>query len=106
MAVDNKGMQDWVADYNGEWMMVVSGAGDSGVAMMAAMVENGGGRQQRRWWTTRVADDDGGGWRLLAIRAADYDREGQEQMVREGGDSGVVMMAAVKMAAAKDSGGR
>jgi hypothetical protein len=34
-----------------------------------------------------------------------YDREGQVQAARDGRDSGVVMMAAVKMAAAEDSGG-
>jgi hypothetical protein len=35
-------------------------------------------------------------------RVADYDGEGQEQMAREGGDRGVVMMAV----AAEDGGGR
>ncbi len=59
--VDDKGMQDWVADYNGEGTTVASNAGDSGVAMMAARVEDGGGRQQWRQRTTTVADDDGGG---------------------------------------------
>jgi hypothetical protein len=45
VAVDNKGMQDWVVDYNGEGMMMACNAGDSGVAMMAVMVEDGGGRR-------------------------------------------------------------
>jgi hypothetical protein len=35
LVVDNKGTQDWVADYNGEGTMVARDAGDSGVAMMA-----------------------------------------------------------------------
>jgi hypothetical protein len=47
-----------------------------------------------------VADDDGSrDW------AANYDGEGRELVVRDGGDSGVAMMAATKMAAAEDSGG-
>ncbi len=45
-------------------------------------------------------DDDGS-----RDRAADYDGEGQERAVRDGGDSGVAMMAAAKMAAAEGSGG-
>jgi hypothetical protein len=57
-----------------------------------------GGRQRRR--TTTAADDDGSqNW------AADYDGEGRELAVRDGGDSRVAMMAAAKMAAAEDSGG-
>ncbi len=48
-----------------------------------------------------AANDDGS-----RDRAADYDGEGREQAARDGGDSGVAMMAATKMAAAKDSGGR
>jgi hypothetical protein len=48
-----------------------------------------------------VADDNG-----LQDLAADYDREGQEWVARDGGDSGVVMMAEAKMAAVVDSGGR
>ncbi len=47
-----------------------------------------------------VVDDDG-----LQDRVADYDREGQERAVRDGRDSGVVMMAAAKMAVAEDSSG-
>jgi hypothetical protein len=49
---------------------------------------------------TTAADDD-----CLKDRAADHDREGQERAVRDGGDSGVVLMAATKMAAVEDSGG-
>ncbi len=46
-----------------------------------------------------MADDEGSqDW------AAGYDREGRERAVRDGGDSGVAMMAAVKMVAAEDSG--
>ncbi len=37
--------------------------------------------------------------------AADYDGEGRERVARDGGDSGVAMMAAAKMAAAEDYGG-
>ncbi len=47
-----------------------------------------------------AADDDGS-----QDRAADYDGEGQERAVRDGGDSGVAMMAAAKMTAVEDSGG-
>jgi hypothetical protein len=43
-----------------------------------------------------VADDDN-----MHDWAADYDGEGQKRAVRDGGDSGVVMMAAV----AEDGGG-
>ncbi len=50
---------------------------------------------------TTVADDNG-----LQDWAADYDGEGQERAVRDGRDSRVSMMAAAKMAAAEDSGGR
>ncbi len=46
-------------------------------------------------------DDDG-----LQDHVADYDEEGREQAARYGGDSGVVMMAAAKMATAEDSDGR
>ncbi len=49
---------------------------------------------------TTAADDDGS-----RDRAADYDRGGRERAVRDGGDSGVAMVAAAKMAAAEDSGG-
>ncbi len=40
-----------------------------------------------------AADDD-----CLQDQAADYDKEGQEQVVRDGRDIGVVMMAAAKCA--------
>jgi hypothetical protein len=50
---------------------------------------------------TMVADDDG-----LQDLVADYDWEGREWAARDGRDSGVVMMAAAKMVAAEDSGGR
>jgi hypothetical protein len=47
-----------------------------------------------------AADDNGSqDW------SADYDGEGREWAARDGGDSGVAMMAAAKMAAAVDSGG-
>jgi hypothetical protein len=60
-ALDNKGTQDWVADYNGEGTTVSRDAGDSGVAMMAATVEDGCGKRRRRQRTKTVADNDGGG---------------------------------------------
>ncbi len=44
-AIDDKNMQDQVADYNGEGTKVASSNRDSGVVMMAATVEDGGGRQ-------------------------------------------------------------
>jgi hypothetical protein len=58
--VDDKGMQDWVADFNGEGTAMASNARDSGVAMMTAMVKDGGGRQQPQQRMTTVVDDDGG----------------------------------------------
>ncbi len=48
-----------------------------------------------------MAADDAG----LRDRAADYDGEGRERAVSNGGDSRVAMMAAAKMAAAEDSSG-
>ncbi len=39
--MDDEGTQDWVVDYNVEWMTVARDARDSGVAMMALMVEDG-----------------------------------------------------------------
>ncbi len=47
-----------------------------------------------------MADDNGS-----RDQAADNDGEGLEQAVRDGKDSRVAMMAAVKMAPAEDSGG-
>jgi hypothetical protein len=49
-----------------------------------------------------TAADDGGS---REDRAADYDGEGRERAVRDGGNSGVAMMAVAKMAAAEDSSG-
>jgi hypothetical protein len=45
VVVDDKDMQDRLADYKGEGTTVASDAVESGVVMMAAMVEDGGGRQ-------------------------------------------------------------
>jgi hypothetical protein len=56
--------------------------------MMAVAVEDGNG--------TIAVEDNG-----MQDRVTDYDGEGQEQAVREVGDSGVVIMAA----AAEDGGG-
>ncbi len=50
---------------------------------------------------TTAADDDG-----LQDWEADYDGEGRERVARDGKDSRVAMMAAAKMVAAEDSGGR
>ncbi len=73
---DNDGMQDWVADYDGEgWERVAIDGGDSGVAMMAAAAEDGGGKQQRQRWSTTAADDNG-----TQDRVADYNGEGQERV--------------------------
>jgi hypothetical protein len=47
-----------------------------------------------------AADDNG-----LQDWVADYDGEGRERAVRDGGDSRMAMMAAAKMAAVEDSGG-
>ncbi len=47
-----------------------------------------------------AADDDG-----LQDPAADYDGEGRERTVRDGRDSGAVMMAMATMVAAEDRGG-
>jgi hypothetical protein len=60
--------------------------------------DSNGGRQ--RWQTTTAADDDS-----LQDQAANYNGEGRERMVRDGGDSRVVIIAAAKMAAAEDSDG-
>ncbi len=46
-----------------------------------------------------AADDDG-----LQDWVAECDGEGQERAARDGGDSGVVMKAAAKMAATEHSG--
>jgi hypothetical protein len=64
--------------------------------MMAASVKNGSGGRQRQRQTTTAADDN-------CMWVADYDGEGQEQTIRDGGDIGVVMMAA---AAEDGCGGR
>ncbi len=65
------------------------------------MADNDGdGGQRQGWRTTTAADDDGS--RDCAV---DYDGEGRERAVSNGGDSGVAMMAAEKMVAAEDSGG-
>jgi hypothetical protein len=60
IAVEDNGMQDQAADYNGvgkEW--VVREGKDRGVAMMDAAAEGGGGGQRwQRWTTTAMAEDD------------------------------------------------
>ncbi len=94
---DDDDMQDWAVDCDGEGReRAVRDGGDSGVVMMAVAVEDscGGRRWGRR---TMIAVEDN----IMQDWAADYDGEGQEQAVREGGDSGVAMMAA----AAEDGGG-
>jgi hypothetical protein len=63
--------------------------------MMAVAVEDGGGGQQWGRRTMIAAEYNG-----MQDWAADYNRKGQEWVAREGGDSGVAMMAA----AAEDGG--
>jgi hypothetical protein len=97
MVADNDGTQDQAADYNREGQEWAARDGrDSGVAMMAATGEEGGGGQQQKRWTTTMADNNG-----IQDWAADYDREGRERAARDGGDSGVAMMAV----AVEDGGG-
>jgi hypothetical protein len=97
--VDNEDMQDWVADCNGEGReSTVRDSRDSGVVMMAVAVENGGSGQQRRRRTAIAVEDNG-----MQDWMAEYDKEGKEQVAREGGDSGLAMMAAVVEG---DGGGR
>ncbi len=94
----NDDMQDWVADCDEEGReRAVRDSQDSRVVMMAVAVEDCGSGPQRQRRTTITVEDNGmQGW------AADYDREGQERVAREGGDSGVAMM----VAAAEDGIGR
>ncbi len=87
---DNDDRQDWAADCNGEGQeRPVRDSRDSRVVMMAVAVEHGGGGWQRQRRTTIVAEDNG-----MQDWAADYGREGKQRMAREGGNSGVAMMAA------------
>ncbi len=96
MADDND-TQDWVADCYGEGReKAVKEGRDTGVVMMAVAVEDGGCGGQRRRRTMIAVEDNG-----MQDPAADYDGEGQERVAREGGHSGVAMMAA----AAEDGGG-
>ncbi len=64
--------------------------------MMAVAVKDSSGVWQRRRRITIAVENNG-----MQDWAADYDREGQEQVAREGGDSRVAMMAA----GAEDGGG-
>jgi hypothetical protein len=89
---------DWVVDCNGEGQdWAVRDSRDIRVLMMAAMAEDGGRGQQWQRWTTTAADDN-----RMQDWAADYNRKGQEWAARDGGDSGVAMMAV----AAEVGGGR
>jgi hypothetical protein len=67
---------------------------------MVVADDNGDGKHQR-WWMILAPNDNG-----LQDWAANYDREGQKRAVRDGKDSGVVMMAGAKMAAGEDISGR
>jgi hypothetical protein len=71
--------------------------GDSRVATMAVVEEDGGGGRQQQWRMTKVVDENS-----TQDQAADYKGEGQERAARDGGDSGVAMMAT----AVEDGGGR
>jgi hypothetical protein len=62
LAVDDKGMQNCVADYNWRGTTVARDARDCRVAIIAATVEDGSGNNdgdggKQRWWTTKAADD-------------------------------------------------
>ncbi len=87
---DDKDMQDWVVDCNGEGQeRAVRDSRDRGVVVMAVAVEDGGsGRRWQRRTTIAVEDNGMQDW------AADYDKQGKERVVREGRDSGVGIMAA------------
>ncbi len=61
VVVNEEDTQDRAADYNGEGRTVTSNAGDSAVAMMAAMVEDGGDRQQWQRRMLMVVDDSSSG---------------------------------------------
>ncbi len=56
--------------------------------MMAVTVEDSGGGRRRLRRKTIATKDNG-----MRDQAADYDGEGKERVAREGGDSGVAMMA-------------
>jgi hypothetical protein len=89
-AADDNGMQDRLAEYNGEGQeQAVRDGRDMGVAMTAALVEDGGGRQQRRRqrMKTDTADDDSGGrhrWRItiahkIGLRTTRKKEESRQQ---------------------------
>ncbi len=69
---------------------MVRDGGDGRVVMMAVAVEDGSGRRRRQRQTTIAAENNG-----MQDWVADYDWGGHEQVAREGGDSGVAMMAVV-----------
>ncbi len=97
MVADDDDMQDWAAECDGEGReRAVRDGRDSRVVMMAVAVEDGGCGQQRRRRTMIAAEKN-----VMQDWVADYDGEGQERVAREGGDSGVAMMAA----AAEDGSG-
>jgi hypothetical protein len=84
MVADNDDTHDWAADCNGRGReQAVRDGGDSGVVMMAGAVEEGGGRQQRQRQTTTAANDSG-----MQDWATNYEGEGQEQVARDGRDTG------------------
>ncbi len=87
---DDNNTQDWAAVCDGEGReRAVRDGGESGVVMMAVAVEDGGSGQRRQRRTMIAAEDNG-----MQDWVADYNREGQEWVAREGEDSRVVMMAA------------
>jgi hypothetical protein len=86
---DDKDTQDWAEDCDGEGQeRAVRDSRDSRVVMMAVAVEDGGGGQWQQRRKTIAAKDNG-----MQDQAADYNGEGKERVAREGGDSGVAMMA-------------
>ncbi len=77
-AVDDKGLQDRAADYDGEGQdWAARDDGDSGVVMMSlakmAVAEDSGGGWQWRWRQTTATDNNG-----MQDWGADYVGEGLE----------------------------
>ena len=61
------------------------------------MADNDGNGGRQRWQTTMATDGHG-----LQDWAGDYDGEGQERAARDGGESGLAMMAAEKSCSCND----
>jgi hypothetical protein len=83
------------------------GKGQQWGEMLETAEEDRGSEQRWQWWTTTVVDMTAGDDNGLRDRVADYEGEGQERAARDGGDSGVAIMAEAKMVgvATEDSNG-